>query len=89
MVSAYHAELVRVGDTECDPRPGGPIRGAKKGGTKLIPLTVPEVRQLLLRLVWEQLTPAEQTLTWSSWRRAHLYRARKCHYRARGAKPPK
>ena len=29
----------------------------------MIPLRVPEVRRLLLRLVWEQLSATEQTLT--------------------------
>ena len=54
----------------------------------MIPLTVPEVRVLLLRVVWARLTPAEQTLAWSQWRRAHQHRARACHYRARRARPP-
>ena len=51
-------------------------------------MTVPEVRKLLLRLVWDRLTPAEQALAWSDWRRRHQYRARACHYRTRGARPP-
>ena len=55
---------------------------------KVIPLTVPEVRKLLLRLVWDRLTPAEQALAWSDWRRRHQHRARACHYRTRGARPP-
>ena len=62
--------------------------GRKRGGAGLLPLTVPEVRKLLRRLVWERLTPAEQALAWSAWRRAHQQRARQCHYRARGARPP-
>jgi len=49
---------------------------------------VPEVRKLLLKLVWGQLSPAEQALAWSEWRRAHQHRARECHYRKRGARPP-
>ena len=59
-----------------------------QAGARLIPLTVPEVRRLLLKLVWDRLTPAEQVLAWSEWRRAHQGRARTCHYRSRGAKPP-
>ena len=47
--------------------------GAK--GPRLVPLTVPEARQLLLRLVWDRLRPAEQALAWSEWRRAHQQRA--------------
>jgi hypothetical protein len=54
----------------------------------LIPLTVPEVRNLILRLVWDRLAPAEQALTWSEWRRRHQHRARRCHYLKRGARPP-
>ena len=38
-------------------------------------MTVPEVRKLL-------------KLAWSEWRRAHQHRARECHYRKRGARPP-
>jgi hypothetical protein len=46
------------------------------------------VRKLLLRLVWERLTPAEQALAWSAWRRRHQHRARASHYKRRKAKPP-
>jgi hypothetical protein len=35
----------------------------------LIRLSVPEIRKLLLKLVWDRLAPAEQTLAWSDWRR--------------------
>ena len=68
--------------------PCGEAGRAEKGGPKLIPLTVPEVRKLILRLVWDRLTPAEQALAWSEWRRRHQHRARECHYRKRGARPP-
>jgi hypothetical protein len=51
-------------------------------------LTVPEVRTLLLRLVWDRLMPAAEALAWSTWRRRHQFRARQCHYRRRGARPP-
>ena len=54
----------------------------------MIPLTVPEVRKLLLRLVWDRLTPEAQALAWSEWRRAHQHRARHYHYRRRGARAP-
>ncbi len=54
----------------------------------MIPLTVPEVRKLILRLVWDRLAPAEQALAWSEWRRRHQHRARECHYRKRRARPP-
>jgi hypothetical protein len=49
-------------------------------------MSVPEVRKLLLGLVWSFLPPAEQVMAWSRWR--HQYRDRVCHDRKRGAKPP-
>ncbi len=54
----------------------------------MIALSVPEVRKLLLRLVWDRVPEAEQVLAWSQWRREHQHRARRCHYRTRGARPP-
>lgn len=53
-----------------------------------MPLSVPEVRTLMLRLLWQRLPPAERVLAWSAWRRRHQYRARACHYRKHGADPP-
>jgi hypothetical protein len=53
-----------------------------------VPLSVPEVRKLLLQLVWDRLPSVEQALAWSEWRRRHQYQARVCHYRTRGARPP-
>jgi hypothetical protein len=49
---------------------------------------VPEVRALLLQVVWDRLAPAERALAWSAWRRAHQQHAKEGHYRRRGAKPP-
>ena len=57
-------------------------------GPRLIPLTVPEVRALLLRVVWGRLTPPERSLAWSAWRRAHQQHAKDCHSKKRRAKPP-
>jgi hypothetical protein len=54
----------------------------------LIALTVPEVRKLLLRLVWDRVPPAERVLAWSAWRREHQHRARRGHYLRHGARPP-
>ena len=54
----------------------------------MIPLTVPEVRALLLGVVWARLTPPERALAWSEWRREHQQHAKECHYRKRKAKPP-
>jgi hypothetical protein len=49
---------------------------------------VPEVRRLLLRLVWALVPDPQQVLAWSLWRRRHQHRARACHYKKRRAKPP-
>ncbi|MGI8859710.1 MAG: hypothetical protein ACR2HO_06110, partial [Rubrobacteraceae bacterium] len=49
---------------------------------ELIPLTVPEVRRLLLMLA----RPASERsfrLHWSKWRRRRQADARRCHYRRR------
>ena len=54
----------------------------------MIRLSVPEVRKLLLKLVWAFVTPTERVLGWSVWRRRHQHRARECHYKKREAKPP-
>lgn len=54
----------------------------------MIRLSVPEVRKLLLQLVWGFVPEADQVLSWSFWRRHHQHRARECHYRKRGARPP-
>lgn len=51
--------------------------------TALIPLTVPEVRRLLVRLVWPAHPTAEDVLAWSHWRRRHQARAQRFHYRRR------
>ena len=50
---------------------------------ELIPLTVPEVRRLLVALAWSAPPPEERTLRWSIWRRRHQARARRCHYKRR------
>ena len=54
----------------------------------MIRLSVPEVRKLLLKLVWTIVSPAERVLAWSVWRRRHQQRARHYHYKRRGARPP-
>ena len=63
-------------------------RSGRKGGCpsldeKLIPLTVPEVRRLLYRLIWRHQPTDESVLRWSRWRRRHQATARRCHYRRR------
>jgi SRSO17 transposase len=49
----------------------------------LLPLTVPEVRRLIWRLVWAHPVLREAVLAWSRWRRRHQLRAQRCHYRKR------
>jgi hypothetical protein len=49
----------------------------------LIPLTVPEVRRLLYRLVWLPMPLNKSVVAWSRWRRRHQARARHCHYQRR------
>ena len=51
-------------------------------------MSVPEVRKLLLKLVWASIPEAERVLARSLRRRRHQHRARTCHYRKRKAKPP-
>jgi hypothetical protein len=46
----------------------------------LITLTVPELRRLLVRLVWPPPGSPAFTLGWSIWRRRHQATARRCHY---------
>jgi len=52
---------------------------------ELIPLTVPEVRRLLLVLTRPHFEERSFLLDWSYWRRRHQMRAKRCHYRRRGA----
>ena len=52
----------------------------------LIPLTLPEVRRLVYRLVVRILAPPEAVLHWSRWRRLHQARAQRSHYRRRTAR---
>jgi hypothetical protein len=52
----------------------------------LLPLTVPEVRHLLWRLIWATRQEADAVLSWSRWRRRHQARAKRCHYRTRLAR---
>jgi hypothetical protein len=48
---------------------------------ELLPLTVPEVRRLLWRLLWQPVQPVDSVFSWSRWRRRHQARAKRCHYR--------
>jgi len=68
----------------------GGRRGTRRGGAALalLPLTVPEVRRLLWQLVGANPVNPAVVLHWSHWRRRHQARAKRCHYRYRGATPP-
>jgi SRSO17 transposase len=71
---------------------GGQNDRAKKGGlseqaaVKLLPLTVPEVRGLLWKLVWHRPPDVEDILAWSGFRRRHQERARIGHIKRRAAR---
>jgi hypothetical protein len=54
--------------------------------TALIPLTLPEVRRLVYRLVVRSLAPPEAVLHWARWRRRHQAGAQRCHYQRRFAR---
>jgi len=63
-----------------------PRKGGRSGLTAqlgLLPLTVPEVRRLLVALVWTSPIPPGFVLAWSRWRRRHQARARRAHYQRR------
>jgi hypothetical protein len=58
-------------------------RASLTGGLGLLPLTVPEVRRLLVALVWTTPIQPGFVLAWSRWRRRHQARARRAHYQQR------
>ena len=78
-----HAFLVvtRAKATSQQAHKGG--RGGLTGGLGLLPLTVPEVRRLLVALVWTAPVQPGLVLAWSRWRRRHQARARRAHYQRR------
>ena len=71
------------------PRSGyqpGRVKGGIRslaGGLGLLPLTVLEVRRLLVALVWTTPVTPGFVLAWSRWRRRHQARARRAHYHRR------
>ena len=50
---------------------------------ELIPMTVPEVRRLLCRLLWQRPQRDDLTVRWSRWRRRHQARAWQSHRKRR------
>ena len=55
---------------------------------ELIPLTLPEVRRLVYRLVVRILAPPDAVLHWSRWRRLHQARAQRRQYKRRLTRQP-
>jgi hypothetical protein len=49
---------------------------------ELVPPSVPEIRRLLVALVWRLTPDPNRVLRWSLWRRRHQARARRCHWPA-------
>ena len=67
-----------------DPDTSETSRGEKRVAD-LIPLTVPEVRTLLVTLLPAKNGLPETVLGFSEWRRHHQLIAQRCHYQARGS----
>src|SRR5215210_4971364 len=90
MVSPHHVSISSPclfdGDAGRGSRKRRPKRGVLRLDVELIPLTVPEVRRLLVALVWSTPPPVERTMRWSFWRRRHQARARRSHYKRRMAR---
>jgi len=53
----------------------------------LIPFTVPEVRRLLSKLIWNRPANPTAVLDWSTWRQRHQARAKRSHYAAHHLPP--
>ena len=56
-----------------------------EGASSLLPLTIPEVRQLLASVLWPLPRSAPLLLAWSWWRRCHQSRASYFHTQRRTA----
>jgi hypothetical protein len=57
--------------------------GGLSGALGLLPLTVPDIRRLLVALAWTIPVQPAFVLAWSRWRRRHQARARRAHYQRR------
>jgi len=55
----------------------------------LIRLSVPEVRKMLLQIVWSGIVEDDHAIRWSDWRRCHQYWAKHYHYKRRNDVMPK
>ena len=58
-------------------------KGEAVSMAELIPMTVPEVRRLLCRLLWQQPQGDDLTVRWSRWRRRPQARAWQSHRKRR------
>jgi hypothetical protein len=47
------------------------------------PISVPEIRRLLVRLLWTATRAPDEILAWSRWRRRHEKIAQEAHQRCR------
>jgi hypothetical protein len=89
LVPPHHPGAAGAGVPGRHPRPGRRLQAGKgghgglNGGLGLLPLTVPEVRRLLVALVWTRPVGPGLVLAWSRWRRRHQARARRAHYQRR------
>ena len=89
LVPAHHPGVVgprlpgRHPDHGHHRRAGKGGRGRLTSQLGLLPLTVPEVRRLLVALVWTAPVQPSLVLAWSRWRRRHQARARRAHYQRR------
>ena len=65
-----------------------PLTNCQKNDTddpllRIVRLSIPEIRRLLIRLVWTVQALPEHILAWSFWRRRKQARAKIAHYRRR------
>jgi len=63
--------------------PSPPAPSGLPARPPVLPLTVPEVRHLLARLIWPSSSSACRVLAWSWWRRSHQSRASYYHTKRR------
>jgi hypothetical protein len=86
LVPPHHPGHDGPGIPGCHPRPAHRPDGRDRGAVVvtalgvLVALTVPELRRLLVRLVWSPPRGPGFALDWSVWRRRHQATARRCHY---------
>ena len=87
LVPAHHA--VDAGPVDADRHPSESAQPIppKKRLADLIPLTVSEIRTLLVALFLRRTMIPTAVLAFSQWRRHHQLTAKRCHYKARGSPP--